>query len=69
MVVTDGFTGNIALKTAEGMARFFSTALRDGADLRPSGPSWGALMAVAALQPYARQARPQRRQRRRRCSA
>ena len=28
VVVTDGFSGNIALKTAEGMARFFATTLR-----------------------------------------
>jgi glycerol-3-phosphate acyltransferase PlsX len=28
VVVTDGFTGNVALKTAEGLARFFSTELR-----------------------------------------
>jgi len=29
VVVTDGFTGNVALKTAEGMARFFRTELRN----------------------------------------
>jgi len=29
VVVTDGFTGNIALKTAEGVARFISTVLKD----------------------------------------
>jgi glycerol-3-phosphate acyltransferase PlsX len=28
VVVTDGFTGNVALKTAEGMARFFAMTLR-----------------------------------------
>ncbi len=28
VVVTDGFTGNVALKTAEGLARFFRTELR-----------------------------------------
>ena len=28
VVVTDGFTGNVALKTAEGLARFFSAQLR-----------------------------------------
>jgi len=28
VIVTDGFTGNVALKTAEGTARFFSTLLR-----------------------------------------
>jgi len=29
VIVTDGFTGNVALKTAEGMARFFRTELRN----------------------------------------
>ncbi len=28
VIVTDGFTGNVALKTAEGLARFFRTQLR-----------------------------------------
>jgi glycerol-3-phosphate acyltransferase PlsX len=28
VIVTDGFTGNVALKTAEGLARFFGTELR-----------------------------------------
>ena len=28
VVVTDGFTGNVALKTAEGMARFFATLMK-----------------------------------------
>ena len=28
VVVTDGFTGNVALKTAEGLARFFRTEMR-----------------------------------------
>ena len=29
VIVTDGFTGNVALKTAEGLARFFRTELRN----------------------------------------
>ena len=29
VVVTDGFTGNVALKTGEGLARFFGAALRE----------------------------------------
>merc|ERR1711991_76775 len=29
VIVTDGFTGNIALKTAEGTASFFTKSLRD----------------------------------------
>jgi phosphate acyltransferase len=30
VVVTDGFTGNVALKTAEGVARFIGTVFKDG---------------------------------------
>lgn len=30
VVVTDGFTGNVALKTAEGVARFVGTVFREG---------------------------------------
>ena len=29
VIVTDGFTGNVALKTGEGMARFFAATLRE----------------------------------------
>jgi phosphate acyltransferase len=49
VVVTDGFTGNIALKTAEGMARFFGTLLRETltSDVRAKA---GALIARPALQ-------------------
>ena len=48
VVVTDGFTGNIALKTAEGMARFFSSLLRETltSDLQAKA---GALIARPAL--------------------
>ncbi|CAN5496387.1 phosphate acyltransferase PlsX [soil metagenome] len=48
VVVTDGFTGNVALKTAEGLARFFSAEIR--ATLT-SGPlaMLGALIASGAL--------------------
>jgi glycerol-3-phosphate acyltransferase PlsX len=48
VVVTDGFTGNVALKTAEGMARFVRHVLRDAFT-----SSWqdklGALIARAAM--------------------
>ncbi len=48
VVVTDGFTGNVALKTAEGMARFFATTLRTTLT-----STWvaklGAIIASAAL--------------------
>lgn len=48
VVVTDGFTGNIALKTAEGMARFFASEMREA--LTSSLMSKiGALIASGAL--------------------
>ncbi len=48
VVVTDGFTGNIALKTAEGVARFISTLMKDS--LTSSVPARaGALLALPAL--------------------
>ncbi|NWE54110.1 phosphate acyltransferase PlsX [Brevundimonas sp. P7753] len=48
VVVTDGFTGNIALKTAEGTARFISGLLKEALT---SGPiaKLGALIAMPAL--------------------
>lgn len=48
VVVTDGFTGNVALKTAEGMARFFSTTLREALTSSTSAKA-GALLASGAL--------------------
>jgi glycerol-3-phosphate acyltransferase PlsX len=48
VVVTDGFTGNVALKTAEGLARFFRAELRQtltGTLLARTG----ALVASSAL--------------------
>jgi glycerol-3-phosphate acyltransferase PlsX len=57
VVVTDGFTGNIALKTAEGTARFISTlmkeALTSGIQSRI-----GALIALPALQKMRRRIDP-----------
>ena len=48
VVVTDGFTGNIALKTAEGMARFFAAEMRSA--LTSSLMSKiGALLASGAI--------------------
>ncbi len=48
VVVTDGFTGNVALKTAEGLARFFRSELQN-----TFTSSWsarlGALIAIGAL--------------------
>ena len=48
VIVTDGFTGNVALKTAEGMARFFSRTLRDTLTSTTLAKA-GALMASGAL--------------------
>jgi glycerol-3-phosphate acyltransferase PlsX len=48
VIVTDGFTGNIALKTAEGTAKFVASALKDALK---SGPfsMLGAAFASGAL--------------------
>jgi glycerol-3-phosphate acyltransferase PlsX len=51
VVVTDGFTGNVALKTAEGMARFFSTVLRENLTSTPMAKA-GALVASGALKRF-----------------
>jgi glycerol-3-phosphate acyltransferase PlsX len=48
VVVTDGFTGNIALKTAEGLARFVRQVLRDAFTSSWRG-KLGALIAGPAL--------------------
>jgi glycerol-3-phosphate acyltransferase PlsX len=48
VIVTDGFTGNVALKTAEGMARFFSGLMKEA--LTSSLLSrLGAVIALPAL--------------------
>ncbi|MDY6924491.1 MAG: phosphate acyltransferase PlsX [Pseudomonadota bacterium] len=48
VVVTDGFTGNIALKTAEGVARFISALLKEALTSSVSARA-GALLALPAL--------------------
>ncbi len=48
VVVTDGFTGNVALKTAEGLARFFRAQLRQTFTEDPVA-RLGALIAGGAL--------------------
>ena len=48
VIVTDGFTGNVALKTAEGLARFFRTELR-AAFTSNTLAKLGALIARRAL--------------------
>ncbi|HVY89857.1 MAG TPA: phosphate acyltransferase PlsX [Hyphomonadaceae bacterium] len=51
VVVTDGFTGNVALKTAEGLARMISDMLKD---TLKSGPlaMLGAVLAMPALRKF-----------------
>jgi glycerol-3-phosphate acyltransferase PlsX len=59
VVVTDGFTGNVALKTAEGTARLYSEALR--AAFRHSLPArLGYLLARGALEKLALRLDPRR---------
>jgi glycerol-3-phosphate acyltransferase PlsX len=48
VIVTDGFTGNAVLKTAEGMARFFTTVMRETFTSSARG-KLGALIAMPAL--------------------
>lgn len=48
VVVTDGFTGNVALKTAEGAARLIRTYLRDSFNSSPIAKV-GGLLASGAL--------------------
>src|SRR5690606_9040004 len=48
VVVTDGFTGNIALKTAEGVARFITALMRDALTSGLLAKA-GALLALPAL--------------------
>lgn len=48
VVVTDGFTGNVALKTAEGTARLIRTYLRDAFNSSPVA-KLGAFFAQGAL--------------------
>jgi phosphate acyltransferase len=53
VVVTDGFTGNVALKTAEGTARFINTLLREALTSSPTA-KLGAFLAMPALKRMAR---------------
>ncbi|MGN6421734.1 MAG: phosphate acyltransferase PlsX [Asticcacaulis sp.] len=57
VVVTDGFTGNVALKTAEGTARFIRTLLREALKSSPLA-MLGALLAAPALKAMAKQVDP-----------
>jgi glycerol-3-phosphate acyltransferase PlsX len=44
VVVTDGFTGNVMLKTMEGLAEFLLTTIRDEARKSPAGIAGGLLL-------------------------
>ncbi|HKU65505.1 MAG TPA: phosphate acyltransferase PlsX [Rhizomicrobium sp.] len=57
VVVTDGFTGNIALKTAEGTARLVGSWLRQSLKRSPLS-KLGAVMASGALQALRRKLDP-----------
>ena len=57
VVVTDGFTGNIALKTAEGVARFINTLLRQALTSSLLAKA-GAALAMPALRTMARKIDP-----------
>jgi phosphate acyltransferase len=48
VVVTDGFTGNVALKTSEGLARFISSVMREEFSRGPLRKA-GAVAALPAL--------------------
>jgi glycerol-3-phosphate acyltransferase PlsX len=48
VVVTDGFTGNVALKTSEGLARFISSVMREEFS-RSAVRKAGAVAAMPAL--------------------
>jgi glycerol-3-phosphate acyltransferase PlsX len=51
VIVTDGFTGNIALKAMEGAARFINNELRSALTSSP-GATLGAAMARPALRKF-----------------
>jgi len=51
VVVTDGFTGNVALKTAEGLAKMISDMLKESLKSGPLAMA-GALLAMPALRKF-----------------
>jgi len=57
VVVTDGFTGNVALKTAEGTARFIKDLMKEAFKSSPLA-MLGALLAGGALKAMARRIDP-----------
>ena len=59
VIVTDGFTGNVALKTGEGTANLISTHLRASLKSNPLS-MMGALLAQGALKALQRKVDPRR---------
>jgi glycerol-3-phosphate acyltransferase PlsX len=59
VIVTDGFTGNVALKTAEGIARLFSDLLREAFQYTPLS-RLAALLAYTSLQRLKKRIDPRR---------
>lgn len=59
VIVTDGFTGNIALKTAEGTAKMFGTFLRN-AMTKSLMSKFGAWLARGALKEFKMKVDPRR---------
>ena len=59
VVVTDGFTGNIALKASEGVARMFGGFLREALTGSAMG-RLGALIAKGAIEKFKRRIDPRR---------
>lgn len=57
VVVTDGFTGNVALKTAEGVSKLISGLLKDSLKSSPLG-ILGGLLAQGAIKKVRRQTDP-----------
>ena len=54
VLVTDGFTGNVYLKTVEGMGKFMKTALK-GLFFRNIGTKIGALFSMKGIKELSRQ--------------
>ena len=59
VIVTDGFTGNVALKTAEGTATFISNSLKDSFAHSPLS-KLGALFAYTSLRRLKKKIDPRR---------
>lgn len=59
VVVTDGFTGNVALKTAEGTARMFGTFLKEALNSSLLSKA-GAALAMPALKKFKQRVDPRR---------